>query len=124
MLTQQWADPVNSTRNSYSAASNITDSCGDVLVTAYALLRPDDQWSVMLVNRDQINPHSLSVTFHNSATNTNQNFDGNVSVVTFGPAQYPWMPNGANGSANPDGPPTESTAPGGQGVMYTLPHRR
>ena len=121
LLTQQWAHPVNATHYAYRAASNIKDSSGDILVTAYALLRPDGDWSVMLINKDESNAHTVAVTFHNSTTGANQYFNGTVVVETFGSAQYQWIPNGADGVANPDGPAASSTAPGGEGVIYTLP---
>jgi hypothetical protein len=40
-----------------SASGDFLDDAGHALVTAYALLRRDAQWSVMLVNRDQQNAH-------------------------------------------------------------------
>lgn len=121
MLTQQWAQPVDQTHNIYPASSNIKDSKGNVLVTVYAIQRPDGQWSVLLVNKDQNTAHSLSVTFNDQAGSGNHYFNGSVTQISFGSANYTWHPAGANGYASPDGPATTSSQGGGQNVTYTLP---
>ena len=121
LITQEWAQPVDLTHLVYPAATNIKDSSGNVLVTAYALQRPDGQWSLMLVNKDQYTPHSVAVNFHDENTNTDHYFQGAVTSISFGSPNYTWIANGANGMANPDGPSVTTTAGGGQGVMYTLP---
>lgn len=121
MLTQQWAQPVDQTHNIYPASSNIKDSKGNVLVTVYAIQRPDGQWSVLLVNKDQNTAHNLSVTFNDQAGSGNHYFNGSVTQISFGSANYTWHPAGANGYASPDGPATTSSQGGGQNVTYTLP---
>lgn len=121
MLTQQWAEPVDQTHTVFPASSNITDGKGHVLVTVYAVLRPDGQASLLLVNKDQLTPHSVTVDFHDSKNNTDHFFQGNVTQVSFGADNYVWHPNGQNGYANPDGPAVTSNQPGGKGTEYTLP---
>ncbi len=121
MLTQQWAQPVDQTHNIYPASSNIKDSKGNVLVTVYAIQRPDGQWSVLLVNKDQNTAHNLSVTFNDQAGSGNHYFNGSVTQISFGSANYTWHPAGANGYASPDGPATTSSQGSGQNVTYTLP---
>ena len=78
---------------------------GNVLVTAYALLRPDKRWSL---SADKIritdHPHPLRVTFHDSATNADRFFAGPVTMITLGKAQYQWHPARKLGYADPDGP--------------------
>jgi len=121
MITQEWVQPVDLTHLAYPASSDIKDSRGNVLVTAYALSRPDGQWSVMLVNKDQSTAHSIAVNFHDSNTNTDHFFQGSVTAVSFGSLNYTWIANGANGQANPDGPAVTSSLGGGAGATYTLP---
>ena len=36
-------------------------------------------------------------------------------------AQYQWHPKGAEGLANPDGPPAQATVTAGQDTMFNLP---
>ena len=121
MLTQQWMEPVDQNASVYPATSTIKDSHGDTLVTSYAVLRPDGQWSLLLVGKDQSNAHTFTVAFHDASSNTDHYFAGNVTAVTFGAANYTWHPNGANGYASPDGPAVASTVSGGAGTEYTIP---
>ena len=48
----------------FKASSDVNDAAGNVMVTAYALERPDGQWSVMLVNRDQSNTQQAADAFN------------------------------------------------------------
>ncbi len=90
-----------------------------MLVTAYALERPDGQWSVMLVNRDQSNDHTVKVVFnHGSAA---EHFAGQVDRITFGSNEYVWHAEGDRGHADPDGPPSRSTVSGGADAVYQIP---
>ena len=93
------------------------DASGNVLVTAYAVERPDRKWSVMLINKDQNNPHSVKIAF----TGPDRSFSGSVDRITFGAAEYQWHPDGVHGHADPDGPPAKSKVTGGRGTLYQLP---
>jgi hypothetical protein len=42
-------------------------------------------------------------------------------VITFGSAQYQWHANGREGSADPDGPPAESTVTAGKDTVFDIP---
>jgi hypothetical protein len=117
ILTQQWSDPVNATHYVYPASTNLVAQSGAALVTSYALLRPDGQWSLLLINKDQDNAHPVTVTFSDTSQHY---FSGSVTQVTFGEQQYTWHPENAYGYAQPDGPFTTSSQPGGSGTLYTL----
>jgi hypothetical protein len=93
-----------------------------VLVTAYAVERPDGQWSVMLINKDHDNDHVVSVAFADRDAKRPRHFVGTVDRITFGAAEYQWHAGDTTGNhADPDGPPTESTVQGGVGAFYQLP---
>jgi hypothetical protein len=121
MMTQEWAQPVDAEHRQFLATSDVKDSEGHVLVTSYALRRPDGQWSVMLINKDYDNPHSVRLSFHDSENNRVNAFAGPVTMITFGKAQYQWHPNRKQGYADPDGPPVKSTITADQSTAYTLP---
>jgi hypothetical protein len=121
VLTQEWVDPGDQIHFVYPASTNIKDSHGHLLVTAYAVRRPDTQWSLLLVNKDQENPHSVVVEFRDASKHSNHYFQGTVKQVSFGADNYVWHANGQNGYANPDGPAVTSDQSGGKGVEYTLP---
>jgi len=120
LITQQWAEPKDAEHQQYLAASDIKDSQGHVLVTAYALHRPDDQWSVMLINKDYDHPHQVRLVFQGGAGH-GSSFAGPVAMITFGKAQYQWHPARRQGHADPDGPPATSTVNGEESTRYTLP---
>lgn len=121
MMTQEWAQPVDAEHRQFLAASDVKDSDGNVLVTAYALQRPDGQWSLMLINKDYDNSHAVRISFHNSETNRTSFFSEPVTTVVFGKAQYQWHPNRKLGYADPDDPPVKSTLSLDAGSLYNLP---
>jgi hypothetical protein len=121
MLTQEWVDPVDESHFVYPASTDIKDNHGHLLVTAYSVRRPDKQWSLLLVNKDQANPHTVVVEFHDSTKHSDHYFRGTVRQVSFGEDNYVWHAKGQNGYARPDGPAVISDQSGGKGVEYTLP---
>jgi hypothetical protein len=52
LINLEWVLPGGGEHRVFPATSDVRDPAGHVLVTAYALQRPDGQWSVMLVNKD------------------------------------------------------------------------
>jgi hypothetical protein len=120
MLTKEWAQPGDAEHRQFLASSDIKDSEGNVLVTAYALHRPDGQWSLMLINKDHDNAHAVNISFHNGEPKP-QSFAGAVSVITFGKAQYQWHPDRKRGHAEPDNPPVHSTISADEKTQFSLP---
>jgi F5/8 type C domain len=121
LITQEWAEPKDAEHQQYLAASDVKDSQGHMLVTAYALHRPDDQWSVMLINKDYDHPHQVRIAFRDEENNRDSSFAGPVTVITFGKAQYQWHPARRKGYADPDGPAVTSALNGDEATRYTLP---
>jgi hypothetical protein len=113
MLTQEWAEPKDAEHRLFHAASDIKDKDGHILVTAYAVLRPDSQWSLMLINKDYDNPHTVSIQFHDDDAKKDRSFTGPVARITFGKEQYTWHSAMRDGYADPDGPAARSTLPAG-----------
>jgi hypothetical protein len=118
LLTKEWTQPIDAQHQILKAASDIKDSDGNLLVTAYSVKRPDGQWALMLINKDHDHAHDVRVVFRGD---TNKHFTGEVAMITFGKAQYQWHPARRNGYADPDGPAVKSTVPGGTDAQYTLP---
>ncbi len=138
LINLEWAQPGGGEHQVYSAKSDIDDGAGRELVTAYALNRPDAEWSLLVVNRDQENSHRIRVAFRMSDTSAG-GFVGPVETATFGSPQYKWNPPRTrfmahaeiaaaptvvaytNGTADPDGPILRSKQEGGQNAVYDLP---
>jgi hypothetical protein len=139
LINLEWVQPGGGEQHVFPAKSDLTDGAGHTLLTAYSLHRPDDQWSVMIVNRDQFNAHLVRVNFRDDATRSQSTFIGDVAVSTFGRDQYQWHPastvfmaHSANagaesvientkGFADPDGPIVHSTKAATSNAMYDIP---
>ena len=122
LITREWVQPIDAPHKLFKASSDITDAAGNVLVTAYAVERPDGKWSVMLVNRDQHNDHAVKLVFNDGPSGHDRHFSGPVDRITFGSKEYKWQAEGDRGGhADPDGPPTKSNISGSPDTLYTLP---
>lgn len=120
LITQEWAEPRDAQHQLFRATSDIKDGQGHVFVTAYAVLRPDGQWSLLVVNKDHDNAHPVRIAF-NGNSKDGESFVGPVTMITFGKTQYTWHPNRKQGYADPDGPAATSTIQGTANTVYTLP---
>lgn len=121
LITQQWAQPKDAEHLLYKAASDLTDSRGNVLVTAYALHRPDGQWSLMLINKDHDHAHKVRVVFRDSERKADASFGGKITMIVFGKEQYQWQPDRKKGHADPDGPPVTRELSAEPSTPYELP---
>jgi hypothetical protein len=121
MINLDWVQHGSGQQRFFPAASDVRDDAGNILVTAYAVARPDGEWSLLLVNKDAANSHAIHIRFSDGATNSLRHFDGKVSATTFGAEQYVWHPDGANSHADPDGPPAVSSLNAKSDTSFTLP---
>lgn len=118
LLTKEWVQPIDAPHQIFKATTDVRDADGNLLVTAYAVKRPDGQWALMLINKDHDSSHDVHIVFQDQ---TKKFFAGPVEMITFGKAQYQWHPARRKGYADPDGPALRSTVSGGVGTQYTLP---
>ena len=136
LLNLEWVQPDGGEHQVYSAKSDVEDGAGHELVTAYAVKRPDGQWSLMLVNRDQQAAHKVRIAFQGKSI---EGFSGPVDIATFGSAQYQWHPAHTRfmahaehaaertvvaytkGWADPDGPIARAKENAGKDTFYELP---
>jgi len=121
LLTQQWSEPGDEKHEVFRAASDIKDDAGNILVTAYAVKRPDGQWALLLINKDRDRAHTVRVIFHDADAGADLSFAGKTALISFGKAQYQWHADRKQGYADPNLPPVESTVDSAPGTLYTLP---
>ena len=76
MINLEWVQHRSGVHRMFPSSTGINDSEGNVLVTSYAVHRPDGNWSVMLVNRDENNSHTVRVVFDDSKSKRTQPFPG------------------------------------------------
>lgn len=119
MLNLEWAQHRSGVHEMFAAVNDIKDAEGNQLVTSYAVHRPDGNWSLMLVNRDEHKPHTVRVAFENSGKQVG--FSGPITFVTFGSEQYVWINDGPNSHPDPDNPPVATTVDANAQTTFTLP---
>jgi hypothetical protein len=138
LINLEWVQPGTGSHDVFASKSDIDDGAGHQMVTAYTVKRPDGQWSVMLVNRDQETAHKVKVSFDGAARAANS-FSGPVNISTFGREQYLWHPSKTHfmahaahagdtpvmangpGHADPDGPAVHSNVAAGKDTSFYLP---
>jgi hypothetical protein len=108
LINLEWVQHRAGAHKLYPASCDLKDSAGHTLITAYAVVRPDGQSSLMVINKDQSNPHEVRI-----ADDDARAFSGPISLVTFGSEQYMWKSDGPNGHPEPNDPPVTKTLPAG-----------
>jgi hypothetical protein len=121
LINLEWAKHHSGVHHMFRVRGGVTDAAGNQLVTSYALRRPDGDWALLLVNKDQDNSHTIRVEFEEAGKGSKGYFSGPVRMVTFGREQYVWHSAGRQSHADPDKPPRKMTLPGGAQVEFTLP---
>jgi hypothetical protein len=117
LINLEWVQHHAGVHKLYPAACDLKDAAGHTLVTSYAVNRPDGTWSLMLINKDQSNPHEVRIEF-NRENAPDKSFDESISLITFGSEQYMWKSAGPNGHPEPNDPPVRKTlAAGTQSVV-------
>jgi hypothetical protein len=137
LINLEWVQPQAGEHQVFGAKSDVGDGAGHELVTAYAVKRPDGNWAVMAVNRDQQVAHRIRISF--DGADKKSSFTGPVDVSTFGSGQYQWHPaqtrfmahaekSGEHtivpttkGWAEPDGPIVHSKLTAEKDTMFDLP---
>jgi hypothetical protein len=97
LITQDWALPGDRPHGVYPVTTSLGDS--KPLVTAYALKRPDDMWSVLVVNKDSV---ARTFTIGFDGPRGRRHFTGMVNIATFGHDQFDWGGNGPADTPAPD----------------------
>jgi hypothetical protein len=120
MINNEWVTHRSGMHHLFGVSGTVHDPAGHALVTAYAVRRPDGQWALLLVNKDQNDPHDIQIAFKRAAGRA-VSFDGEVDMVTFGSDQYVWHSAGAQSHAEPDNPPIASKIEWRHGSRVTLP---
>ena len=86
LINQEWLDPVGGAHEMFATITSGKRGLSDPLVAAYAVKRPDQYWSIMLVNRDPRNARNVDIQFRFTRGNRQKNFKGGSSISTHFPA--------------------------------------
>jgi hypothetical protein len=122
LLNLDWVKHRAGGHQLFPAEGDLEDDAQHDLITAYAVKRPDGEWSLMVINKDSSNAHEVAIAFENGGKQTEGRFSGMVKKVTFGAEEYVWHPAGAKSYAEPDGPPKRESVEWKPGQKLTLPN--
>jgi hypothetical protein len=104
LLTHEWAQPVNQPHSLYAASSDIRDHRDRQIVTAYAVRRPDQKWSILLVNKDSRHAYSVKIAFRRH-TSLAPAFMGMSEVFQYSRQQFVWRASETQGHPVRSEPP-------------------
>jgi hypothetical protein len=121
MINREWVLHRAGMHHMFSSSSDIKDAEGNFLVTSYVVYRPDGNWSVMLVNRDENNAHGVRIQFEDASNKRTAIFSGAVTMVSFGSEQYVWIDDGPYSHADPDHPPVAASVTANSQTVFDLP---
>ena len=121
LLNLDWVKHGGGTHQLYLAAGDVQDDAKHELITAYPVKRPDGEWSLLIINKDPSNAHSVKIAFENNGKEVAEGFAGPVRVVNFGAAEYVWHSSGPTSHADPDGPAKRETIAWKTGQQINLP---
>jgi hypothetical protein len=139
MINVEWIKSPAAEYHVFPAKGDLTDGAGHVLITAYALRGSENDWSVMIVNRDQFSGHKVHLAFRDESSRSSTSFSGQVSVAAFGREQYQWHPastyfmahashsaedevlTNTKGHAEPDGPIAHGSMNASTETSYDIP---
>ncbi len=120
LINLEWLQPGSGQHRLFAAVGDVSDGMGHSLVTAYPVLRPDGNWALLVVNKDQENQHEVTISFDDPVRQRSGSFSGPVTAIVFGKAEYRWRPDVGGGVADPDGPPKSSVIEAGRDTRFRL----
>jgi hypothetical protein len=121
LINLEWLQPGSGEHRLFTAGSDVSDGAGHSLISAYPVLRPDGEWALLIVNKDQDNEHEVAITFDDAIHHRSGGFAGPVASIVFGKGEYQWHPDLRGGAADPDGPAKRATVQAGPNTVFALP---
>ena len=118
MLTREWADPAGGAHELYPTSPG---GSRDRRVSAYALRRPDGEWSVLLVNKDPTRDRAVRLAVRDEAAGRTVAPAGSLRIAQFSGAQYAWHAAGQHGRPARVQPPAHWQVPAGPEARVKLP---
>ncbi len=107
LFSREWMQPVNKIQQVYAVTINPSSSA----ISVYAVRRPDKQWALLAINKDQTHPATLHPQFQFSDVPSPLKFTGMLETVQFSSNQYLWHDDGPNGYPSRSIPPVSIRRP-------------
>ena len=121
LLTQEWAQPGDGPHELYVASVDEPAMQDKTLVTAYPVFRPDRLWSLLVINKDSSNAHTVEVRFHNQGSGSVSQFEGAIDLYQYSRKQYELSVDKQEPHPTRDQPPEHQTLRGSTALVVQLP---
>ncbi len=105
LLTTAWADSSGGSHRQFATRVSAGRDGKAPPVGAYALHRPDGRWSVLLLNRDSAEAHSVSVSLQVGAAAQRRSLRGPADLWQYSSLQYQFHADGEAGRPSRNLPP-------------------
>jgi F5/8 type C domain len=104
LLAKEWIEPTDAMHTLYrtSVGDQFEGSRKDVSV--FALLRPDGQWAILLLNKSASKVRAITIRFDGIEGQSGE-WRGPLEVLQYSGEQYEWRANGASGKPVRSEPP-------------------
>ena len=122
LVNEYWVQDGDGRHTVHAATSDIHNSKGEPLVTAYALRRPDGSLGVLLFNKDP--NRTLKVRLMQKADGAHEVIDEQLRLDQYSAEQYDWhstQGKGNGGHPEPNDPPAPSIISTDAAATITLP---
>lgn len=107
MMKKYWAQPAGDSVRVYPVSSTMQNKQGEELVSAYALLTPDNNWSLMVINKDPNKSYRVSVKVDEGGKASSLRLP--LTCYQYSGKQYKWVVDGENSHPSKSLPPVEKT---------------
>ena len=118
LTMREWLQPSGGSHGIYQCRVGTGNKSGNLMISAYAVRRPDGQWSLMLINKDPRNVWSIHLRANNEGRDESA-FIGEVDSYQFSAVQYKWDP--ILGHPVKSDPPEHAKIDAGQTNHFNLP---
>ncbi len=117
ILAKEWFGDAGGAHVLYPAL--IKEDGGARRLAAFAVRRPDGEWALLLLNKDERVQAEVTVSFDDETLGGA--WTGPHRIVQYSPKQYRWIANGENGEPAFSQPPGELGNEAGKPLALTLP---
>lgn len=88
LLTQQWAQPIDQLHELYATQVRVDNDADAQSLAVYAVHRPDDEWSLLMINKDPQHAFKIDVDFQDSRRARDAHFVGALTLSQYSKLQY------------------------------------
>ena len=97
LITKEWMQSGNEKHDIFRVTLKPSRPALSSAVSVYAVHRPDNEWSLLAINKDPTRAARLDVRFNFSEPRPQMTFADTVDVIQFSRDQYVWNDDGPNG---------------------------